>query len=413
VYFTDEQVENSPSRKDGVPQHIERRLRIFGCEIIQDAGILLKLPQVTMATAQVLFHRFYCKQSLKRYNVKQVAMASLFLASKIEEVPKRARDVLNVFHHIEQVKTQKKIEPLNFTKQKYWEMKKDLIKTERFMLKEMGFSTYVEHPHKFLLSYLDVLNKSDNVELAQVAWNYMNDSLREPLCVRFRPEVIASACIYMAAYKLKIALPESPHAWWEIFDAKQEQLDEIAYIINLLYKEPEVKYMSLNRSNHNNNSVKEKKSEEKKSRKRSLSPSNSPSRSRSPAPPSSLGHTSSDLSKNTETTNPPLSTNGSDNTESMIRIPLPRESSTGNMNTSDSQSTRTTTTTTTTTSAVVRMSLVTSSDRKVMNNSSSNGSTATRKSTRRTVIQGAPETRVSTKKRPRQSSNRSQPYSHQ
>jgi len=142
-------------------------------------------------------------------------------------------------------------------------MKKDLIKTERFMLKAMGFSTYVEHPHKFLLSYLDVLNKSDNVQLAQVAWNYMNDSLREPLCVRFRPEVIASACIYMAAYKLKIPLPEYPYAWWELFDAKREQLDEIAYIINQLYKEPEAKYMSLNRSS--NTSTKEaKKTDEKK-----------------------------------------------------------------------------------------------------------------------------------------------------
>jgi len=333
VYFTHEEVENSPSRKDGVIKNIERKLRIFGCEIIQDAGILLKLPQVTMATAQVLFHRFYCKQSLKRYNVK-----------------------------------------------KYWEMKKDLIKTERFMLKEMGFSTYVEHPHKFLLSYLDVLNKSDNVQLAQVAWNYMNDSLREPLCVRFRPEVIASACIYMAAYILKIPLPEYPYAWWELFDAKREQLDEIAYIINQLYKEPEAKYMSLNRSNIS--AV--KKTEEKKTRKRSRSPSESAS-----------GHSSgSNPHRNSRETKPSATesltySNGSQKTMTDPQIPEP------NNNIPNTQislplpqnPTPTPLVISTTTLTVEKHTLSTSS------------TTTIRKSTRRTVIQGAPETRQAAKRR--------------
>lgn len=60
---------------------------------------------------------------MKRYDVtviillfvltfKHVSMAALFLASKIEEVPKRSRDVINVFHHIEQVKRGKKGDPL-------------------------------------------------------------------------------------------------------------------------------------------------------------------------------------------------------------------------------------------------------------------------------------------------------------
>lgn len=246
VYFSEQEIENTPSRKDGVDSVTERKLRIYGCEIIQDAGILLKLPQVTMATAQVLFHRFYFRKSLKKYNVKQVSMASLFLAAKVEEVPKRSRDVINVFNHIDQIKSGKKPDPLPLSK-RYTDMKNDLIKTERFMLKEMGFSTYVEHPHKYLLQYLSILNQGTNSNLAQQAWNYMNDSLREPLCVRFRPEVIATACIYMASRVLGIVLPEYPHPWWELFDSKQEQLDEIAWTINQLYKEPPAQYISLNK----------------------------------------------------------------------------------------------------------------------------------------------------------------------
>ena len=44
--------------------------RVFGCEMIQQMAILLKLPQVGAATAQVMFHRFYAKRSLKKFDVR-------------------------------------------------------------------------------------------------------------------------------------------------------------------------------------------------------------------------------------------------------------------------------------------------------------------------------------------------------
>lgn len=54
-----------------------------------------------MATGQVLFHRFYCKKSFVRFNVKRIAASCVWLASKLEENPRRARHVLNVFHRME------------------------------------------------------------------------------------------------------------------------------------------------------------------------------------------------------------------------------------------------------------------------------------------------------------------------
>jgi|TARA_B100000524_G_scaffold341973_1_gene236576 hypothetical protein len=44
--------------------------RVFGCECIQQMGQLLKLPQVAVSTAQVMFHRFYAKRSLKKFDVR-------------------------------------------------------------------------------------------------------------------------------------------------------------------------------------------------------------------------------------------------------------------------------------------------------------------------------------------------------
>jgi hypothetical protein len=45
-------------------------LRAYGCSLVQEAGILLAFPQAVMATGQVLLHRFYCKRSMKAFNVK-------------------------------------------------------------------------------------------------------------------------------------------------------------------------------------------------------------------------------------------------------------------------------------------------------------------------------------------------------
>lgn len=63
--------------------------------------------QVAMATGQVLFQRFYYSKSLVRHNMETTAMGCICLASKIEEAPRRIRDVINVFNHVKQVSSQK------------------------------------------------------------------------------------------------------------------------------------------------------------------------------------------------------------------------------------------------------------------------------------------------------------------
>lgn len=95
---------NSPSSQDKLTSEDEYDLRVLGCELIQSSGLLLKLPQTAIATAQVLFHRFYYSKSFVRYPFQFTAMACVALASKIEEAPKRIRDVVRVFHHLDQLR---------------------------------------------------------------------------------------------------------------------------------------------------------------------------------------------------------------------------------------------------------------------------------------------------------------------
>lgn len=79
---TEEEFHNTPSRRDGIDELTEFDLRVYGCEVIQLACILLKLcahsyesvlivvrPQVVAATAQVFLQRFYFCTSLKKHDV--------------------------------------------------------------------------------------------------------------------------------------------------------------------------------------------------------------------------------------------------------------------------------------------------------------------------------------------------------
>lgn len=87
------QLVNTPSAQDGIPKEVEDDLRVVGCMMIQEAGIMLDLwvfahavtrdaelgvnydelmcrPQSTMAIAQVIFHRFFFVSSMCSFGIQ-------------------------------------------------------------------------------------------------------------------------------------------------------------------------------------------------------------------------------------------------------------------------------------------------------------------------------------------------------
>nr|XP_003218264.3 PREDICTED: cyclin-L1 isoform X1 [Anolis carolinensis] len=241
----EERLSPTPSMQDGLDLQSETDLRILGCELIQAAGILLRLPQVAMATGQVLFHRFFYSKSFVKHSFEIVAMACINLASKIEEAPRRIRDVINVFHHLRQLRAKRTPSPL-ILDQNYINTKNQVIKAERRVLKELGFCVHVKHPHKIIVMYLQVLECERNQTLVQTAWNYMNDSLRTNVFVRFQPETIACACIYLAARALQIPLPNRPH-WFSLFGTTEEDIQEICLTTLKLYTRKKPNYELLDK----------------------------------------------------------------------------------------------------------------------------------------------------------------------
>ena len=89
----------------------------------------------------------------------------------------------------------------------YDNMKKQPVWHEMILLRSFGFICHVDHPHKMLLSMLQMLRQPgvDMQGLTQEAWNLVCDSLRTTICVRFKSETVACAVIYYATRKLGVS----------------------------------------------------------------------------------------------------------------------------------------------------------------------------------------------------------------
>lgn len=119
----------------------------------------------------------------------------------------------------------------------YSALKMQVIKAERRVLKELGFCVHVKHPHKLIVMYLQVIGYEENKRLMQMAWNFMNDSLRTDVFVRYNPESIACACIYLTARKINLPLPNNP-SWYGVFNVNEDDILDISYKIMDLYRRP-------------------------------------------------------------------------------------------------------------------------------------------------------------------------------
>ncbi|KAG8069667.1 hypothetical protein GUJ93_ZPchr0006g43837 [Zizania palustris] len=226
-YVTREEAERgSPSRRDGVGAAKEAALRATYCSFIRDVGIRLQLPQVTIATAIVLCHRFYLRQSHAKNEWQTVATVCVFLASKIEDTPCSLQRVAIVAYETMYRKDLGAAHRIN--QKEVLEKQKDLILVgETLLLSTIRFDFNIQHPYeplKIALNNLGIPQK----EVKQVAVNLINDVLRTTLVVQFKPHYIAAGSLYLAAKFNNVRLPsEKGKVWWHEFDVAPKQLQAV------------------------------------------------------------------------------------------------------------------------------------------------------------------------------------------
>lgn len=198
----------------------------------------MDLGHNTMATGVVYFHRFYMFQSFKSFPRYVTACCCLFLAGKVEETPKKCKDIIRTARTM-------------LSDQKFMSFgddpKEEVMTLERILLQTIKFDLQVEHPYSFLVKYAKCL-KGDKVKLqkiVQMAWNFVNDSLTTTVCLQWEPEIIAVALIHLASKLSKFTVSkwvgqQPTHLrWWDMFvaDVTMEILEDICHQVLDLYQQ--------------------------------------------------------------------------------------------------------------------------------------------------------------------------------
>ncbi|KAI9116326.1 hypothetical protein K1719_012493 [Acacia pycnantha] len=239
-YFSRKEIEeHSPSKKDGTDLKKETYLRKSYCTFLQDLGMRLKVPQVTIATAIIFCHRFFLRQSHAKNDRRTIATVCMFLAGKVEETPRPLKDVILVSYEIIHKKDPAAVQRIK-QKEVYEQQKELILLGERVVLATLGFDLNVQHPYKPLVEAIKKFKVAQNA-LAQVAWNFVNDGLRTSLCLQFMPHHIAAGAIFLAAKFLKVKLPsDGEKVWWQEFDVTPRQLEEVSNQMLELYEQNRV-----------------------------------------------------------------------------------------------------------------------------------------------------------------------------
>lgn len=246
-----------PSQEDGIEADVERELRSFGAGLVQSAGMLLRLPQLTIVSAAVIFQRFYFQKSFADFDVRISATAALALACKLEENNRKLQQVITACHRVQMralleeesdnpAYAGKPTPGFEVGSHDYTKNKDDVVRAERHILRELQFDMivlFLDHPHKYLLQYVKAL---ECPELVQKAWNYLNDSSRTSLCCAYQPHFIALASIYLAARASGTKLPSRP-PWWEAFDIDFKDLRAISKAIMAMHRRPLPEYIYIPR----------------------------------------------------------------------------------------------------------------------------------------------------------------------
>ncbi|KAI9492809.1 cyclin-like protein, partial [Zychaea mexicana] len=175
-YFSKDDLQYTPSVADGMTVQQEQLDRTKGCLYLLAIAAKLNLPQLVVSTACTFFHRFFMRQSMTRFHVYDIAATSLFVATKVEECTRRIKDIIFV-------------------------CSQKAAKNDKLHLAE------------------------DSKQKVGLHITFLLNSLGVPLCLLYRPKIIAAAALILAWH---FSDEDPPSDWWETIGVEPGQVTELA-----------------------------------------------------------------------------------------------------------------------------------------------------------------------------------------
>ncbi|KAI4271522.1 MAG: hypothetical protein LQ337_005946 [Flavoplaca oasis] len=244
--FTESELLRTPSILDGLSSEKERENRGKGVNFIFQVGIMLKLPQVILATASVLLHRFFVRHSMVEapgrpaYHYYSMAATSIFLASKIEEDCRKMKELVVACVRVAQKDSRKLVDEQD---KEYWRWKDNILHNEDVLLEALCFDLTLEPPYKVLVEYLNRFGKSDHRRLRNSAWAFINDSCMTTLCLQFSSRTIAASALYAAAKHCHTEIfdDDAGRPWWEVIGIDIKTIKQACNTLAAVYEQVQIK----------------------------------------------------------------------------------------------------------------------------------------------------------------------------
>lgn len=243
-YYDKQELRDTPSIRAGMDHEMEHQYRKEGTRFIMECGTEMTLGHHTIATGAVYFHRFYMFHTFQEFSRYVTACCCLFLAGKVEETPKKCRDIIAAARSMLADAT------FQAFSNDLRKAKEEVMTLESILLQTIKFDLEVQHPHNYLLTYAKCLlgDKTKIQKMIQMAWNFANDSLSTTMCLQWEPEIVAVALIYLASKVRKVTVTDwtgrqAHHVhWWDMFisDITTEILEDIGHQMLDFYPKPRV-----------------------------------------------------------------------------------------------------------------------------------------------------------------------------
>lgn len=248
--FTEEEIIETPSRVQGLPQHVELKVVAKTAQFIQECGGELQVPQLTKSVAIKFFQRFFMLESMLNHPPPLVAAACLFLSCKVQETHKRLKDIIYWTVKVRTRNTKDFPDGMDLFENSpgYYEEKNNILDKEREVLRVLNFDLTVDHPYKHLWALTKSYLGSDQVQrsITQAGWNFLNDSFRTYLHVRYDAKEVATAAFFMSAKLHNHKLPDGTTrerstgkrilAWHEFFKTNLHRVEEVCKILLDMYE---------------------------------------------------------------------------------------------------------------------------------------------------------------------------------
>ncbi|GMH36995.1 hypothetical protein BSKO_04868 [Bryopsis sp. KO-2023] len=208
-YRREELDELSLSVRDGLSVKKTRKLRCGGIRLIQGACKELRLPQWIAATGAHLFHRFFAERSMLKNDRFVVAMAAMFLATKVQDRPKSIRDVIRACYVRRFGVPSQQFDHLNVVA--FMELNKEaVLEAERVILMMTAFDFEIQLPNTSAAHFLRAIPweslEHRKADVFHLVWKFLEDSWTSTICMQFSPPAIALGLITLAGKHLGVPM---------------------------------------------------------------------------------------------------------------------------------------------------------------------------------------------------------------